>query len=320
LVSYIDEQWECDIVDMQHLSRQNKGFKYIITIIDCFSKFLFAYPVKSKKSLEIISVFNKIFRYRKPVKLRSDRGLEFDNKIFTMFCKKNDVTFFTSQDKQIKCAIVERVNRTLKAKMYRYFTHRGTQRYIDILQKLIDSYNSSYHRSIKMRPIDVNKSNESLVFQNLYNAKSFKDIFYKEKMKNNSFKIGDTVRLKYDLNEQFDKSYYPLWTDQIFEVDNVINRKDKLLYTLKMGGEKLARRFYPEELQKVKVDNDTIYRVEKIVKRRTVNGRKEVFVKWLNYPPSFNQWIPERNIQNLQKGGSMNALLPHLMRFYFSFK
>jgi hypothetical protein len=237
-----------------------------------------------------------------------------------MFCKKNDVTFFTSQDKQIKCAIVERVNRTLKAKMYRYFTHRGTQRYIDILQKLIDSYNSSYHRSIKMRPIDVNKSNESLVFQNLYNAKSFKDIFYKEKMKNNSFKIGDTVRLKYDLNEQFDKSYYPLWTDQIFEVDNVINRKDKLLYTLKMGGEKLARRFYPEELQKVKVDNDTIYRVEKIIKRRTVNGRKEVFVKWLNYPPSFNQWIPERNIQNLQKGGSMNALLPHLMRFYFSFK
>ena len=141
-VSYIDEYWEADICDMQEHAKENNGFKYILTVIDVLSKYLWAKPLKNKSALEVVSAFEEIFQQRKPFNIRTDRGLEFENSIFRKFCEKNNVRHFTSQDKKIKCSIVERVNRTLKEKMFKYFTSKGTRKYIDVLDQLVDAYNN----------------------------------------------------------------------------------------------------------------------------------------------------------------------------------
>src|SRR5882757_2702308 len=288
-VSYIDEQWECDLVDMRQYSRQNIGYNYILTIIDCFSKYAVAIPIKRKIGMIILNEFKKLFKYRKPTKLRSDKGGEFDNKYFHEFSKNNNVIYFTTQNSDIKCAIIERFNRTLKSKLFRYFTLRGTRKYHDVLQEIMESYNNSVHRSIGMTPNDVTKENEQIVFENLYKTPNLRNLLQHRKI--NKINVGDTVRRKYEL-KAFDKSYYPLWTDMVFKIDKIYRKLNKPQYSIEVDGEKINRRFYPEELQKVLVDEDTLYLVERKLATRTRDGQKQVLVKWRGYPSRFNQWIP----------------------------
>jgi|SRR5882724_920702 len=294
-VSYIDEQWECDLIDMRAYSRQNRGYNYMLVAIDSFSKFLFVEPLKTKKSAEVLWAFKKIFKKRMPTKLRSDKGGEFDNQIFREFCVRNHIIYFTTQNIEIKCAIVERVNRTLKSKLFRYFTTRGTRKYIDVLPELVNSYNNSVHRTIKMAPSDVDIEDEPVVFQNMYNANNMQALINDKPSK---YKVGDQVRQKYNLNS-FDKSYYPLWTDMVYTIDKVYKKHNKPQYSLDIDGQKLKKRYYPEELQKVIVDANTRWLIEKKLRYRTVQGQRQVLVKWKGYPSSYNQWIPLEQVQDL---------------------
>lgn len=290
-VSYIDEQWEIDLIDLKIFANQNNGYNYILMVIDVFSKYLFAIPTKTKTAIEILNKFEQLFKTRKPTKIRSDRGGEFDNRIFKEFCEKNNVKFFTTWNKDIKCAVVERVNRTIKNKMFRYFTFKGTRRYIDILPAIINSYNNTIHRSIKMSPADVDIEHENYVYNNLYGDE--KKIIGKIK-----FKPGDNVIIKYDLNP-LDKSYYPLWKDRVYKINRVLRKYNKPLYVIHNGESELQRRYYPEELQKVSIDSKTRWLIEKIIAYRTVNGVRQALVKWKGYPESHNQWIPKTEIENL---------------------
>ena len=261
-VSYVDENWEADICDMQEFAKENNGFKYILTVIDVLSKYLFAKVLKTKSAPDVVSAFKTIFSERKPVNLRTDRGLEFENSTFKKFCSTKNVRHFTSQDKKIKCSIVERVNRTLKEKMFRYFTSKGTRKYIDILDDLVSSYNNKIHRSIKMKPIDVNESTEQIAYRNLYSNKTLRNIYLKNKSKIFHLPVGTTVRKNYELTP-FDKSYYPLWTDQTFKVSKVFTRPFKPQYIIEnFSGGKLKRKFYKEEIQKI--SPETEYRIENL--------------------------------------------------------
>lgn len=295
-VSYIDEQWECDLMDMSRLSRQNRGFNYILNAIDCFSKYLFSVPTKSKKPTEIIAALKKIFKNRKPTKLRTDKGKEFDNKLFRAFCQKNNIRFFTTQNSTIKCAMVERVNRTLKNKIYRYLTEKLTRKYIDVLPQIVQSYNSSIHSTTKMAPDDIDTEDEQIVFENIYNSPNLLSIMRTKRIRP-KLTTGDTVRQKYDLSV-FDKSYYQLWDNVVYKVDKVFDKMKRPQYTIELEGEKFKRRFYPEELQKVSINENTLYAIEKIIRKRTHKGQKQVLVKWRGYPPSHNQWIPESHVRN----------------------
>ena len=106
-------------------SRQNNGYRFILTVIDCFSKYAFALPLKNKSGSEVKSALQRIIEERKPEKLQTDRGKEFINSSVQNYLKENDIQFFTTFNTLFKCAIVERFNRTLKAKMFKYFTFTG---------------------------------------------------------------------------------------------------------------------------------------------------------------------------------------------------
>ena len=187
LVYGVDDQWQADLVDMREMSRENKNTNYILTIIDVFSKFAWAIPIKRKTGDEIAEAFKTIFLYRQPKKLHTDKGTEFINKKTQELLKSYGIHWFTTQN-ETKAQVVERFNRTLKDRMYRYFTAKKTSEWIDVLQDLVDNYNTSYHRSIKMTPIEASKEeNEVLVWKNLYGKT--------EGRLKPKFKVGDFVRI-----------------------------------------------------------------------------------------------------------------------------
>ncbi|RWS04210.1 integrase core domain-containing protein-like protein [Dinothrombium tinctorium] len=283
---------------MQEFSRSNNGFKYIITIIDCFSKLAYAFPIKNKGANEVTDVFKNLLKEAVPEKLRTDRGKEFENKLFKSLLDKYKVNFFTSKDDKIKCAIIERFNRSLKSKMFKYFTSKGTRKYIDVLKDLVSAYNNSFHRTIKMKPVDVTNENERDVFFNIYGVSSLRELIKKAHSKS-KIKDGDKVRIRYKLNP-FDKGYYPNWTDNIFTVNDVLTRHKRPLVKISdESGKKLENRFYPEEVQKIKGD---VFRIEKIIKRRNRGGKIEYFVKWLNHPSENNSWVSANDIVTIQNG------------------
>ena len=296
IVSHIDEQWQADLIDLQEFQSQNRGYRYILTIIDIFSKYAFVIPMKTKTSEAVTSAFKQVFTHRKPTKLQTDKGKEFVNSLLQSFLKQESVYFFTSKNPDIKCSIIERFNRTLKARMFKYFTSKGTRRYLEVLDQLVTAYNNTVHSATKFRPSAVTKENEREVFQNLCGKQSLRDLLLARKVSRSKLTLGDTVRQKYHIGP-FEKSYHPLWSDQLFTVTNKLTGPTQSLYKLKTADNTiLDRRFYPEEVQKVRY---TLHRVEKVLKRRKRAGLSEYYVKWLNYPSSFNSWIPATDIVNL---------------------
>ena len=152
--------------------------------------------------------------------MQTDQGKEFINKEFKNLMKKHKINFFTAK-KDLKCSIIERFNRTLKSKIFKYFTAKGTRKYTDVLKDLVSSYNNRKNRSICMCPTDVTDSNENVVFYNLYKVKSLRTLLRKQNIKSKKLKVGDSVRVKYKTTP-FDKGYYPNLTDQVFKISKVV--------------------------------------------------------------------------------------------------
>ena len=285
-----DDQFQADLVDLSSLSKFNDGFNWILTCIDIFSKFGWAIPLKHKTGFEITEAFIKIFQSgRKPHKLQTDKGLEFLNRTFQKYLKKQNVHFFTTNS-EAKASVVERFNRTLKTKMWKYFTHKNTRRYVDILPDLLKSYNHSFHRSIKMKPIEVNQANENLVWHTLYGEVISKPVRF-------LFNVGDSVRIS-RTKKTFDKGYKANWTIEIFTVTERIPRRPPVYRLKDEQDEVLDGVFYEPEIQKVEKTDD-VYHIDHTLKKRKRKGKVEYLVKWKGYPDKFNSWVPASDLKRL---------------------
>jgi len=285
------------LVDMQEFHLSNRGYKYILTVIDIFSKFAWAIPLKNKNANSVTDAFKKIFQQRNPGKLQTDQGKEFVNQHLQKYLKELNIQFFTSKNPGTKCAVIERFNRTLKTKMFKYFTSKGTRKYFDVLPDLLNSYNHSFHRTIKMRPVDVSSNNEMVVFRNSFGYNNLTEYLNNKNTKQSNFKTGETVRKRYKLGP-FDKAYYPLWTDKIYNIDQITSQQLKPYHKIRgeNATEKDERRYYTEEIQKI---TPNMHRVEKVLRKRKRKNKIEFLVKWLNHPDSFNSWVLESDIQSL---------------------
>src|SRR5258708_2393406 len=145
---------------MQVEAAHNEGYKYILVVIDIFSRYAWAEPVKSKSPKDVKPAFERIFAQgRKPFKIQTDQGLEFESATMQQFFNDRKIEQFSVKS-QFKAAIVERLNRTLKAKMWTYFTHANTRKWLAILPKLVAGYNAALHRGIAMAPQEVDKEVE----------------------------------------------------------------------------------------------------------------------------------------------------------------
>ena len=189
---------------------------------------------------------------------------------------------------------MERFNRTLKNKMWRYFDYANTHRYWNVLDDLVDGYNRTYHRSIKMAPLEVTKFNAQTVWKRLYPElmKRRKSDHVKFK-----FKVGDLVRITRSKGV-FEKGYAENWTEEMFKIKRRIARRPPVYTLEEYDGTSIIGIFYEQELQKV--EDEDFFRIEKILKKRGSNRRnKEVLVKWRGYPCKYNSGIKESELHSI---------------------
>ena len=150
-----------DLIDMQAFSKDNNWIKYLLTVIDILSKFVWIVPLKRKTWQEV--AFSRILKERRPSKTWVDRGLEFYNKDVQKL-----VDLYSTENEEKSC-VIERFNRTIKEKMFKYFSANNTRKYVDVLDLLVDHSNNTIHSSIKMTPKEASrKENENKVWRNLY--------------------------------------------------------------------------------------------------------------------------------------------------------
>ena len=274
------------------MAKYNKGYKYILTVIDVLSKYAWAIPIKDKTPSSTVIAFDKILKLsgRKPWQLYTDKGTEFLGKKFQDFLQTHDIKHIGSESPDVKAAVVERYNRTLKGRLWKHFTRTNSYHYVDSLQNLVDAINHSYHRSIKRRPVDVTVKNEKEVWETLYGNAILKTVGFK-------FDIGDKVRVtKY--RNPFKKGYLPNYTEEIFTVTHQIPRQPPVYKIKDWASEPIDGIYYDEELIKV-VKPEEIYKIEKILKTRKRKGVVEHFVKWSGYPDKFNQWINQTDLKTI---------------------
>ena len=286
MVSGIDKIWAADLADMQALSEENEGYKFLLLVIDTFSKYGWIKPLKNKKGETMVKAFKTIFEEgRTPGKLWTDKGTEFYNKNMNDLRKLYDIELYSTENEE-KSSIAERWIRTMKEKMFKYFTDNNTYNYIGALPELVEDYNNTVHSSTKLTPTDASKEeNELKVWRNLYPDR------YKTSRLNPKFSVGDEVRIT-KKKKVFEKGYTTRWTEEIFTIKE-IRETNPITYKLEdLQGEEIKGTFYEPELQKTE---QQIYRIEKIIKKE--KGRS--FVKWKGYSDKFNSWVDNKDLIDL---------------------
>ena len=193
---------------MQLISKFNKGVRFLLCVIDIFSKYTWVVSLKDKKGVSIVNAFQKILddSKRKPNKTWVDKGCEFYNRSMKSWLQDNAIVVYSAQNEG-KSVVAEKFIRTLKSKIYRYMTSISKNVYIDKLDNIVNEYNNAYHRTIKMKPIDVN-----------YNT--YINIGKEVNDNGPKFKVGDHVRMSKYKNI-FAKGYTPNWSEEIFVIKEV---------------------------------------------------------------------------------------------------
>ena len=242
LINGIDDVWSCDLVEMQEWSKENEGYRYMLNVIDVFSKYAWSIPLKDKRAKTVLDAFEKIVSEskRKPKHIWVDEGKEFYNKYIDEVTTENDIVRYSTHGEH-KSAVVERFNRTLKTNMWKRFTAENTRNWINMLDKLLRDYNNKVHSTIKMTPVKASlKENEVTVWNNI--NRNVKLATNKE-----LFQIGDTVRIS-RTKGIFEKGYLPNWSEELFTIFEV-KKSNPPTYNLKDTlGEVISGSVYNEEL------------------------------------------------------------------------
>jgi hypothetical protein len=270
-------------------------------VIDVFSKFLLIIPLKSKTGPAVASAFLSIFespKYKKPLHtrpiwVRTDKGKEFLNKNFQDALRREGIQFQTCKNPDVKCAIVERVHRTIRDKLYKYFTYRNTYRYIDVLPKFVEAYNDTVHTATGMAPSKVSNRDILAIWKR---AQQKQQRIQRAQVK---FSVGQHVRISKE-KMVFAKGAEQNFSTEIFKISKVIRRIPRPVYELEdLNQTPIDGQFYDEELTPVRISKRTAYQIDKILDRRVRRGIVEYLVKWRGYNRDFPSWVPASSVQTI---------------------
>lgn len=295
----LDYIWDCDLCDMSFYQKDNNKYKYILVVIDTFSRFAFTRSLKTKTANDVLRAFKNIFQNtnRHPDHIRTDQGSEFCNSLLNKYLKSKGINHFVTQNTEIKAHIAERFLRTLKSKITKYMYSKQSHKWFNKLQLFTKSYNNTVHRSIKTTPASVTEKDNIRIWKLLYDVPHSTRTFVNPPHYF-KFAINDIVRISL-IKRAFEKEYDVRWSLELFII---IKRQVKgrlAKYVLKdFQNELVSGEFYESELLKVSINKDTDYKIETVLGRRKRKGKTEVLVKWLNYSSAFNSWIPSDYIKN----------------------
>lgn len=284
-------QYQADLADVTELSVYNKSCKFLLFCINCFSRFLAVVPLRNKRPEEVVRGFKEIFKSMPlPERMQTDKGTEFVSKKTQAYFRNKNIAHFSTHS-IYKAAMVERVQRTIKTRMYRYMAAMRTKNYLTALPLIVNSYNASPHRSLQgFAPRDVKPENESKFFQLLYPPA-------KTQTRKPAFAVGDFVRLQLQ-KQSFDKSFRQQFTDEVFKISEIVIDDNVITYRIiTLNGEKILGTFYSNELTKIAFNEQQhMYAVERVLAKRTQSGVKQVKVRWRGFDKSHDSWIPATDL------------------------
>src|SRR5436190_4216068 len=277
----INDLYQADLVELIPYAKTNKGMKYIMTMINCFTKFAFAVPLKNKTNMEVAKVLEPILSKIKIKNFQTDMGKEWFNTHVHKLMLKYGINHYATYT-EMKASIVERLNRTLKEKMWREFTAKGNYEWLTLLPLIVKQYNNTVHRTIGMKPKDVRKKHEKAILTHIGMSSS-------QVIKKPKFSVNDKVRISKN-KRVFKKGYLPNWTNEIFEVYAVKPTKPPTYILKDTKGEILKGGFYEQELLKSKTGN--VDCVDEVLKRK---GDK-VLVQWAGFDKKEASWVNKSDI------------------------
>ncbi|MCG7874702.1 MAG: hypothetical protein N0E59_20985 [Candidatus Thiodiazotropha taylori] len=293
IAPYKDYQFDADTADMSFYVDQNDGYKYFVLLIDIFSRYVWTVALKSKTAQEMIKALKSVFSQgRVCYQLRSDKGKEFLNAPVSAYLKRMGIKHFETQN-QPKSNYAERAIRTIKARLHRYMTHKQTHKWVNVLGEITDSYNHTYHRSIKQSPSSVREKDEVYQWKLQYDSLPKKP---KAPYARYRFKVGDEVRVSF-LRRAFQKEHDERWSREIFTIvarsmKNAIPQYDLQDYS----GTAVKGKFYQNQLLKAYPSDKFL--IDSVLKRRKRSGREEVLVKWKGWDKRYNSWIKSSQLSD----------------------
>ena len=297
---------DIDSAFMTDYAKENNNNKYFVLAIDDFSKRVFTRPVKQLTGMHIKEALNDILKEAKtkPMMFRSDKGTEYVNSTVQRFLKNKKIKHVVTQN-STKAAFAERAIYTIKRRLLRAMVAKKTKHWLDLLPAITSSYNKSYHRTIGMKPIDVSKENEADIWKRVYwpKIKVLKKgkQTTREHKKDFRYKVGDTVKITTEKGK-FDRGYNTRFSLENFNIADRHIRQGIEVYTLKdMDNELILGTFYPQEIQRISSDPNEEYSIEKILRTRQRNGKKQYLIRWAGYSSKWDSWIDADTVDMYKK-------------------
>ena len=302
-----DYLWEADLMFFTHpdFSSSNDGFLYILAVIDTFTKSVGIIKLKTKDTNTVTQKMKARFESGDiPKYLRVDAGGEFLSHTFTQMCRKYNVRVYIAQE-PIKCAFIERFNRTFKRILVQLMEQHNSVRWIDFIKQAVSIYQSRKHSSIGMSPNEAEyEENHLPIYDKILKRYAQDDrIRYRKNLRPSKFKKGQIVKI-FKKKGIFTRGFNQSVTKEYFEIYHIDRRLSKDRYYLKdLMGEKIIGSFYSEYLVPfTPPTNGGEYRIDpqfNDFKRKRIRGVPHIWVKWLGWPTKFNQWVPEVDIRHL---------------------
>jgi hypothetical protein len=280
---------QSDLADMSKLASKNKGHKFFLLLINCFSRKIYCVPIKDKSGKNVANALLKILnesgeRFKL---LHTDRGREYYNKEVKEKVLIPYNIHHYSTTTLTKASLAERYILTCKRKLYKEMDKRGTLNWINLLDEVVKNINNTPHSRFGFIPNNINKSNEKKIFKKFYSQPRP----FAQKLK---FKLGDKVRVS-DPPKMWRRGFMPHWSVQIYTIVG-INKKIPPTYKLEdAGGKAVDKTYYTEELQRVKYPD--VYLIEKIVAKKGDRTK----VRYLGYGSEYDEWISNNNIIETEK-------------------
>lgn len=289
---YLRQFAQMDLIDKRNLARDNDGYSYILTCIDCFSRKLFARKLLSKDSKHVVPAMRSILDEmgQRPEQILADRGSEMKSAAMRRLLQQENITLMHPSS-EVKAGIIERCNQSIQSLIYKYMTHNETRRWVDILDVLVETYNSRRHSSIDF--LSPTSAENPINFNRVASALRQHYSRGLDPNKRHRFRVGDRVRLKTGYGMAFARGFEEQFSRELYTIDSVNNRMRVPMYRIRSmdSGMLIAGGCYAEELQLVRGDVVRFTVLGRRTNRRT--NQREMLIHWRGFSDRHNQWVPE---------------------------
>ena len=289
------EQFQADVCYMTDklLVQATKGYKYLLVVIDVFTKYSWVFPLKSIKASEIVECFKELFKSDKPRNLTTDAGLEFVNLDVKRVLKKFKIKHYIARGRT-KAQIAERFILTLQRLIYQICRARNTNNWVSVLNTSMKIYLNRKHRTIGMSPNQAELPENQITLSRIHNSRYTK---IGKKRKRPKFKIGDSVRISLT-RSKFKRGYTQSFSTEVWYIHEILSNLPFSRYIVKdEQGEILKCVLNENEIVRY-IPND-VYQVEYVIKKRKRGKKTQFFVKWLHHDEKFNSWVDAKDIVQL---------------------